>query len=124
MKPKLGSIRSLSVGLLLGGVVAAVPMRIHAQGPFSGPEMPASTPADMHDLSGYWELGYDDRSVPEAQLTPEAKQKMPKMRQADLISQRYCRPVGMPATMDPGRPLSIIDGKYEILITAPLNSQH
>lgn len=123
MKQKLGMMRSLSVGLLLGSLFATSPLMLRAQGPFSGPEMPAA-PADMHDMSGYWELGFDDRSVPAADLTPEAKQIMPKMRLADLISQRYCRPLGLPATMDPGRPLSITQGKYEVLITAPVNSQH
>ena len=83
-----------------------------------------NAPFDPHDISGYWELSLDDRSVPPAELTPAAKTKMPEMRDADAISMLYCRPLGMPATMDPGRPLSITQGTYEILITAPVNSQH
>ena len=91
-----------------------------------GPPPPAYTgPFDAHDLSGYWELGLDDRSVPPAELTAAAKAKEHDMRDADAISMLYCRPLGTPATMDPGgRPLSITQGKYEVLITAPVNSQH
>lgn len=96
-------------------------MQAIAQGP---PPVMKSTPFDPHNLSGYWELGPDDRSVPPAELTAAAKAKMPEMRDADAISMLYCRPLGMPATMDPGRPLSITQGKYEVLITAPVNSQH
>ena len=92
-----------------------------AQGP--QPEMPHAK-VDPHDISGYWELGVDSRSVPAADLTPAAKAMMPKMADADAISLRWCRPLGVPAEMDAGRPVSIIQGKYEALETFPVNGTH
>lgn len=79
---------------------------------------------DPHDISGYWELGPDDRSVPPADLTEAANANMAAARDADLISKRYCRPLGLPAMMDAGRPLSITQGRYEVLITTPVNTTH
>ncbi len=94
----------------------------HAQAQQPAPQMPPA-PVDMHDISGYWELGLNDRSIPPAVLTPAAKLNESKMRDADLISQRYCRPLGVPAMMDPGRPITIVQGTYEVTITAPANTQ-
>jgi hypothetical protein len=122
-KQKDGRALRVLMGMTVLAFALAPTGRSIAQGGFAAQAMPTG-PVDPHDLSGYWEIGYDDRSVAPADLTAEAKQMMQKMRDADLISQRYCRPLGMPATMDPGRPISITQGKYELLITAPVNSQH
>lgn len=115
---RLQRLLSVTLVVLLAATVA---LQIKAQGP---PPAPMGGPFDPHDLSGYWELGLDDRSLPPAELTAAAKAKMPSMRDEDLISQRYCRPLGLPATMDPGRPLSIAQGRFEVLITAPVNAEH
>lgn len=92
-----------------------------AQGP--QPQMPPA-PVNPHDLSGYWDLNVDSRSVPPAQLTPAAKLKVPKMRDYDLTSLRWCRALGMPAEMDNGRPISIVQGKNEVLETFSTNGTH
>ncbi len=96
--------------------------RLSAQFP---PMEEPSQPFDAHDISGYWELGVmGDRSVPAADLTPDASAKMASVVDEDRISDLYCRPLGVPASMDPGRPLSIMQGRFEVLITAPVNTEH
>jgi hypothetical protein len=118
--PSHWSTRTLASVFCLAATLLAVPgLAAVAQGPMPSLPLP---PVDIHDISGYWELGIDDRSIPPAVLTPVAKRDEAKMRDADLISQRYCRPLGVPAMMDPGRPLSIAQGAYEVLITAPVNT--
>jgi hypothetical protein len=96
-------------------------LQVKAQGP--PPALPPP-PFDPHDISGYWELGPDDRSVPPATLTDTALAKMPEQRDLDLISKRYCRPLGTPQMMDAGRPLSITQGRFDVLITTPVNTAH
>ena len=85
--------------------------------------MAPSEPFDPHDLSGYWELGPDGKSIPEAALTPGVtKAVMDKIIGNDLISYRWCRPLGLPALMDNGRPLAIQQGRFELLMTTEANS--
>jgi hypothetical protein len=102
-------------------VALALVSQVHAQGPTPALAAPAFDP---HDISGYWELGPDDRSVPAAVLTDVGIAKLPGQRDLDLISKRYCRPLGTPAMMDAGRPLSITQGRFEVLITTPANTAH
>jgi hypothetical protein len=84
---------------------------------------PAPPPYGMHDISGYWELGQDARSIPAADLAPGVtKAAIEKVTDADSISMRWCRPLGMPAMMDTGRPLDIQQGRWEILMTPEANS--
>jgi len=54
------------------------------------------------DLSGYWELRWDSKSVPRAALTPEFQKSdaQAKAREDDIKSVRACTPVGMPGVMD------------------------
>ena len=114
--------RTQGLGLavcLAAAIIAAPAPKALAQGPM--PTLPLP-PVDIHDISGYWELGLDDRSIPAAVLTSAAARNEPAIRDEDLISQRYCRPLGVPAMMDPDRPLSIAQGAYEVLITAPVNT--
>jgi hypothetical protein len=78
---------------------------------------------DPHDISGYWELGPDGKSVPAANLAPNVtKAILDKMALQDLISFRWCRPLGLPAMMDNGRPLDIQQGRWEILMVPEANS--
>ena len=82
---------------------------------FMTPPKPA---ADLHDLSGYWEIEPDGRSIPPAQLVesvPDAKLKA--VREEDLIDARWCRPIGMPQQMDSPRPISITQGARQLLMT-------
>jgi hypothetical protein len=71
------------------------------------------------DISGYWELPFDGRHVPPARLVPRITAAI---RQAHATSDekaiRWCNWVGMPMTMDTGRPLDIRQGTREIVILA------
>ena len=71
------------------------------------------------DISGYWELSIDGRFVPPARLSPRVT---PAMLEAEARKTekaiRWCNWVGMPTTMDVGRPLNIRQGVREILIVA------
>ncbi|MEQ1945738.1 MAG: hypothetical protein ABL995_01015 [Bryobacteraceae bacterium] len=99
--------------------LALVP-HVLAQGP------PPATPAaafDPHDLSGYWDLGPDGRSVPNAVLAAGAgKATLQEMEDGDKISERWCRPLGIPAAMDSGRPIAITQGRWETMINFEANS--
>jgi len=85
--------------------------------------MPPAAPVDPHDLSGFWELSAEWKYVPPANLLPSiTKATLQKVHDADLISERWCRPIGMPALMDNGRPLGFLQGDYELLITTEANT--
>jgi hypothetical protein len=75
--------------------------------------------ATRPDISGYWELPLDGRRVPPARLlsrvTP-AILRAEAARNAKAI--RWCNWVGMPTTMDNGRPLDIRQGTREVIILA------
>jgi hypothetical protein len=76
----------------------------------------AGAPAD---ISGYWELPIDGRFVPSARLSPRVTPAMLEeeaRKTAKAI--RWCNWVGMPTTMDVGRPLDIRQGAREIVIVA------
>jgi hypothetical protein len=82
---------------------------------------PAPVPRDAAghpDISGYWELRYDGRSVPTAALTPDAISKNPTQRQHDLLALRFCALVGMPVVMDDGATLDIRQGPKDIAFLA------
>jgi hypothetical protein len=71
------------------------------------------------DISGYWELPLDGRHVPPARL---ASRVTPAILRAEANKNakaiRWCNWVGMPTTMDVGRPLDIRQGTREIVILA------
>jgi hypothetical protein len=71
------------------------------------------------DISGYWELPLDGRFVPAARL---ASRVTPAMLEAEARKTakaiRWCNWVGMPTTMDVGRPLNIRQGAREVVIVA------
>jgi hypothetical protein len=82
-----------------------------------------ATEFDPHDLSGYWELGPENKSIPAAELMfGVTKSVLDKVALEDAVSLRWCRPLGLPAVMDNGRPLDIQQGKWEILIAPEANS--
>ena len=71
------------------------------------------------DISGFWELSIDGRFVPPARLSPQVTKQMidaEVSKSAKAI--RWCNWVGMPMTMDVGRPLDIRQGSREIVIVA------
>ena len=87
-----------------------------------GPAMPPRA-VDMHDLTGYWEIMPNGRSVPPAQLAAGvSKMKLQQMEDADHISERWCRPIGLPAEMSFPRPLSFIQGRDELAISFEANA--
>jgi hypothetical protein len=71
------------------------------------------------DISGYWELPLDGRHIPPARL---ASRVTPAILRAEANKNakaiRWCNWVGMPTTMDAGRPLDIRQGTREIMILA------
>jgi hypothetical protein len=113
--------RVLQIAILAGATLASPFTLAVAQG-FGGGNNNA-TPADPHDISGYWELGPNSRSVPTADLLPSvSKDAIQKMEETDRISDRWCRPLGYPAMMSNGRPLEIQQGKTEVLIAGEANT--
>ncbi len=75
----------------------------------------AATP----DLSGYWELPIDGRFVPPARLSPKVTSAMREAEARKTAKAiRWCNWVGMPTTMDVGRPLNIRQGAREIVVVA------
>ena len=71
------------------------------------------------DISGYWELPLDGRSVPNARLSPNVTPAMLEVEASKSAKAiRWCNWVGMPTTMDAGRPLNIRQGAREIIIMA------
>jgi hypothetical protein len=71
------------------------------------------------DISGYWELPIDGRFVPPARLSPRVTQAMIDAEaRKNAKAVRWCNWVGMPTTMDVGRPLDIRQGAREIVMVA------
>jgi hypothetical protein len=74
------------------------------------------------DLSGFWELSFDSRRVPDAQLQPTVTRAMRSQRaKKDAYAVRWCNLLGLPFVMDSGRPLDIRIGRTAVII-APENS--
>jgi len=71
------------------------------------------------DISGYWELPIDGKFVPAARLSPKVTPAIlaAEARKTEKAI-RWCNWVGMPTTMDVGRPLNIRQGAREIVIVA------
>jgi hypothetical protein len=71
------------------------------------------------DISGYWELPIDGRRIPRAQLSPRVTTAMLEAEERKREKAiRWCNWVGMPTTMDVGRPLNIRQGTREVVIVA------
>lgn len=72
---------------------------------------------DKHDLSGFWELSYDGRSVPPAVLQPTVTPAMLAEQAAkDANARRWCHFVGMPMAMESPRPIDIRQSAHEVLV--------
>ena len=69
------------------------------------------------DISGYWELSFDSRRVPAADLVPAITPAVLQQQTAkDAHAIRWCNFLGLPAAMDSPRPLNIRQGRREIVI--------
>lgn len=89
---------------------------IGATGLGGGAQERASSPATP-DLSGYWELSFDSRRVPPAQLVPSVTPAMIAERaRRDAHAIRWCNILGMPLVTDNGRPLDIRVGTTAVII--------
>ena len=63
------------------------------------------------DISGYWELPLDGKHIPRARLTSRITPTILQAQaQKDAKAIRWCNWIGMPTTMDTGRPLDIRQG--------------
>jgi hypothetical protein len=80
------------------------------------------TAASSRDLSGFWELSFDSRRVPDANLVPAVTRALrAEHAKKDAYAIRWCNLLGMPFVMDSGRPLDIRVGRTAITIV-PENS--
>lgn len=69
------------------------------------------------DLSGFWELSFDSRKVPAANLVSSVTPATLAERAAkDAHAIRWCNTLGVPFIMDTGRPLDIRQGATAIII--------
>jgi hypothetical protein len=98
--------------MLAAVVLSAAALLLHA-GPVAAQ---ANAPVD---ISGYWELAVDGRVVPPARLASRVtKAMLDAEAQKSAKAIRWCNWVGMPTTMDVGRPLNIRQGAREVVIVA------
>ena len=98
----------------IGAVLLAVGATAWSIATFAQDRTPTSP-----DISGYWELPLDGRHVPPARLVSRVTPAILRA-EADKNAKaiRWCNWVGMPTTMDVGRPLDIRQGTREIVILA------
>jgi len=74
---------------------------------------------DPHDVSGFWELTFDGRHLPAAQLADSVtKDQLQVIAGKDAKAVRWCNILGLPFLMGVSRPLDIRQGKREIVIAA------
>ena len=74
------------------------------------------------DISGFWELSFDSRHVPHANLLPTVtRAKIDAHLKKDAYAIRWCNLLGVPFVMDAGRPIDVRQGATAIIIV-PENS--
>jgi hypothetical protein len=131
-QPRPSSRRPLSrpvLRVLLAAAAAAWALSTaiaHVPAPPS-PAAAQGTPSTPPDISGYWELRFDGRSIPKALLVPGVSRAiLDRQASRDAHAIRWCNPVGMPFLMDDGRPLDIRQGTREVAIIAesPATPRH
>jgi hypothetical protein len=83
----------------------------HASGPVS------QSAGAKPDISGFWELSFDSRKVPAASLLPTVtRARIEAHAKSDAKTIRWCNLLGMPFTMDNGRPLDIRQGSTAVIV--------
>lgn len=112
--------RKIVLGLLgligAGGLLAAA-------GPVLGQSAPATRSDSAQDLTGFWGLRFDSRTVPGATLVAGIGSKQLAQHQAaDRHAIRWCQPVGMPALMDASSPIGIVQGSHEVTVSTEVPS--
>src|SRR5690242_11574942 len=79
---------------------------------------PAQQAPSKPDLSGFWELRFDSKNIPQAALVPRVTAKeIEAHREKDLTAIRWCNYLGVPALMEQS-PLDIRQGRIEVSIIA------
>ena len=79
---------------------------------------PKAPPSVAPDISGFWELSFDSRKVPPADLLPTVTPEQIRTKAAgDAYAIRWCNLLGVPAIMDSGRPIDIRQGTTAVIIT-------
>ena len=69
------------------------------------------------DISGFWELSFDSRHVPMADLAPAVTPSvLATQQEKDAHAIRWCNFLGLPAAMDSPRPINIRQGRREIVL--------
>ena len=69
------------------------------------------------DISCFWELSFDSRRLPPANLAPAVTPAvLAKQAEKDAHAIRWCNFLGLPAAMDSPRPINIRQGRREIVI--------
>lgn len=110
-----GPAAAVLIGLLFAGVPRPAAHQLPAKA--------SPTTQNPRDISGYWELSFDSRKIPPADLSPSVtKTMLQEKAAADEHAIRYCNLVGTPSIMDSGRPLDIREGGREVIITADVTA--
>ncbi len=110
--PTALAIRNLVCGSLQAAGIATalfVMLPVHAAAP--------NASFDPHNISGFWELSYDSRNIPPANLQPSVTPAVIADQAAkDANARRWCYFIGVPAAMDSPRPIDIRQSAHEVLI--------
>ena len=106
---KSWGIRVATAVVILGMTVVTA----GAQGRGRGGAPPP--PADPHDLTGYWELAFDSRNVPHADVVA-SKAAIDEAQKKTDKAIRWCNTQGVPFLMGIARPLNIELGMREMVI--------
>ena len=78
----------------------------------------AQTNTSGPDLSGFWELRFDSKNIPQASLAPKVTPKdIEAHREKDRMAIRWCNFLGVPRVMEES-PLDIRQGRIETVIVA------
>lgn len=120
--PRVMRLAGVVLMILTTGIFAGV-TRPAAPAAQQSPAKAAAMAGNPRDISGYWELSFDSRKIPPADLAPGVtKATLEEKAAADAHAIRYCNLVGTPSIMDSGRPLDIREGTREVIITADVNA--
>ena len=116
---KLGTLRILVVAVAMTGINGL--FGLNAQNDAAVPDR--STPA-AQSISGFWELSFDSRKVPAADIQPRVtKAEINAKMKHDEHEIRYCTMLGTPFIMDQSRPIDIRQGTSEVMIAADTFTQ-
>ena len=99
----------MRVERVVRALLLLVAMLVSAQGPA------AQTPPD---ISGFWQLSFDGRNVPRAELAAGVTPAMlAEQARKDAHAIRWCNFQGLPAAMDSPRPINIRQGRREVVMS-------